>query len=213
MEPIDRCKYYRAATALRSNQRTMESWYTLYTKPNAERKVAGTLDERGIETFVPEVYDPNKSSQGGATPFFPCYLFIYADLNELASSQWQWTPGLRNIVACDGTPIPVSEQVIDLIRQSLVDFNSRAKNPRPQFSPGDVVRIRNGPFAELLALFEGQTTSAERVTVLLNFIGRLNRVRLDVKDLEKAPDGETFDGPERMRRTRGRGRRINYSPT
>jgi len=190
----------------------MESWYTLYTKPNAERKVAGTLDERGIETFVPEIYEPKKSSRSGPTPFFPCYLFIYADLNQLASSQWQWTPGLRNIVTFDGAPIPVSDQVIDLIRQSLAEYNQKAAKPQSKFSPGDVVRIKNGPFADLVALFERQTTSAERVTVLLNFLGRLNRVRLDVKDLEKAPDGVAVIQPERVRRTRGRGRRINKTP-
>jgi transcription elongation factor/antiterminator RfaH len=190
----------------------MESWYTLYTKPNAERKVAGTLDERGIETFVPEIYDPKKATNGGPTPFFPCYLFIYADLNQLASSQWQWTPGLRNIVAFDGAPVPVSEQVIDLIRQSLAEYNRNAAKPRPKFTPGDVVRIKSGPFADLVALFERQTTSAERVTVLLNFLGRLNRVRLDVKDLEKAPDGIAVIQPERVRRTRGRGRPIKRQP-
>lgn len=190
----------------------MESWYTLYTKPNAERKVAGTLDERGIETFVPEIYESKKASGSGPTPFFPCYLFIYADLSQLASSQWQWTPGLRNIVTFDGTPIPISDQVIDLIRQSLAEYNQKATKPQPKFSPGDVVRIKTGPFADLVALFEQQTTSAERVTVLLNFLGRLNRVRLDVNDLEKAPDGVAIIQPERTRRTRGRGRRINKAP-
>jgi transcription elongation factor/antiterminator RfaH len=190
----------------------MESWYTLYTKPNAERKVAGTLDERGIETFVPEIYDPKKSTNGSPIPFFPCYLFIYADLNQLASSQWQWTPGLRNIVAFDGAPIPVCDQVIDLIRQSLTEYNRNATRPQPKFAPGDVVRIKSGPFADLVALFERQTTSAERVTVLLNFLGHLNRVRLDVNDLEKAPDGIAVIQPERVRRTRGRGRQIKRQP-
>jgi transcriptional antiterminator RfaH len=189
----------------------MESWYTLYTKPNAERKVAVTLDERGIETFVPEFRDSQKSSNGKLTPFFPCYLFMFADLSELTASEWQWTPGLRNIVTFDGTPTPVSEQVIDLIRQTLADLNAGAGKPLQKFSPGDVVRIKNGPFADILALFEGQTTAAQRVTVLLNFLGRFNRVRLDINDLEKAPAGAEIEpAQERGRRTRGRGRRINY---
>jgi transcriptional antiterminator RfaH len=190
----------------------MESWYTLYTKPNAERKVAVTLDERGIETYVPEISNPKKSSNGRTTPFFPCYLFMYVDLNELTSSQWQWTPGLRNIVAFDGTPVPVSEQAIDLIRKTLAELNSGEEKPLQKFSPGDIVRIKNGPFADLLALFEGQTTAAERVTVLLNFLGSFSRVKLDVNNLEKAPAGVELSPPARIRRTRGRGRRINYLP-
>jgi transcription antitermination factor NusG len=189
----------------------MESWYTLYTKPNAEHKVAVTLDERGIETFVPEIFNPKKSYNGRPAPFFPCYLFMHVDLGELNSSQWQWTPGLRNIVAFDGMPVPVSEQAIDLIRQTLAELNNGEEQPLQKFSPGDIVRIKNGPFADLLALFEGQTTAAERVTVLLNFLGSFSRVRLGVDNLEKAPAGVQIDPPERMRRTRGRGRRINYS--
>jgi transcription antitermination factor NusG len=115
-------------------------------------------------------------------------------------------------VAFDGRPVPVSEQAIDLIRETLAEFNKSADKPLQKFSPGDIVRIKNGPFADLLALFEGQTTAAERVTVLLNFLGSFSRVRLGVQDLEKAPEGVQLDPPERMRRTRGRGRRINHAP-
>jgi transcriptional antiterminator RfaH len=189
----------------------MEHWYTLYTKPNVERRVAVALAEQDIETYVPEIWDPRKSTRGKLVPFFPCYLFMWVDLDMTASSQWQWTPGLRHIVAFDGVPVPVSDQVIDLIRRKLDELNHASVRPQQKFKPGEVVRITHGPFADLIALFDGPSTPAERVTVLLDFLGRFSRVRLSATDLEKAPTGVDVVPPKRPRRTRGRGRRISYS--
>jgi transcriptional antiterminator RfaH len=190
----------------------MENWYTLYTKPNVENRVAAFLDQHEIVTYVPETWDHRKSTRGKLVPFFPCYLFMRVDMDRTASSQWQWIPGLRHIVAFDGDPVPVSDQIIDLIRRKLDELNQAAKRPQQKFKPGEVVRITHGPFAELLALFDGPTTPAERVTVLLDFLGHFSRVRLDVADLEKVSGGIAIAPPKRPRRTRGRGRRIHYSP-
>jgi transcription elongation factor/antiterminator RfaH len=190
----------------------MENWYTLYTKPNVENRVAAFLDEHEIETYVPKIWDPRKSTKEKLVPFFPCYLFMRIDLDRTASSQWQWTPGLRHIVAFDGDPVPVSDQVIDLIRRKLDELNRDSGRPQQKFKPGEVVRITHGPFAELLALFDGPTTPAERVTVLLDFLGRFSRVRLNITDLEKVSERTEIAPPKRPRRTRGRGRWINYSP-
>jgi transcriptional antiterminator RfaH len=190
----------------------MEQWYTLYTKPNVEYRVATALNEQEIETYLPEIWDSGKTTQEKLVPFFPCYLFMRVDLGRLASSQWQWTPGLRHIVAFDGVPVPVSDEAIAIIRQKLDEANHDAGRPQQTFKPGEVVRITHGPFAELLALFDGPRTPAERVTVLLDFLGHFSRVQLSVTDLERAPPGIEIAPVKRPRRTRGRGRRINPSP-
>jgi hypothetical protein len=75
-----------------------------------------------------------------------------------------------------------------------------------------VVRITNGPFADMLALFEGPTKPVERVVVLLNFLGQASRVRLNATDLEVVTSSVEVKPPKRPRRTRGRGRPIRTPP-
>ncbi|NJN99132.1 MAG: hypothetical protein HC875_36085 [Anaerolineales bacterium] len=83
--------------------------------------------------------------------------------------------------------------------------------PRHSFKPGDTVRIKSGPFEDMLAQFDSPTTPAERVQVLLELLGRFCRVKVNVADLEKAdPQPEPIIA-KRPRRSRGRGRPINYT--
>ncbi len=132
-----------------------------------------------------------------------------ADLDTIAPSQWRWTPGLRYMVAFDNVPVPVNDEVIDIIQYKINELNMQAGQPKPKFVPGDVVRVTDGPFADLMAVFDGPKTPAERVTVFLNFLGRLTRVQLNTALLEKAPTGSEIVSAKRPRRTRGRGRYID----
>jgi transcriptional antiterminator RfaH len=186
----------------------MEQWYTLYTKPNAEYQVLTVLQKRGIETYLPEIESVKDRRRRDRKPFFPCYLFIKADLKAVSLSRVRWTPGLRHIVAFGERPVPLSDEVINLIRHKLGEINASGGRPPHTFRPGDTVRITDGPLQSMLAIFEGPTTPAERVRVLLTFLGHARRVSVPVADLDKAPSNAEVSMPKRPRRTRGRGRRI-----
>jgi transcription elongation factor/antiterminator RfaH len=164
----------------------MEEWYTLHSKPNAEYQVARALSRRGIETYVPEI-EAAKKRQGRARqgrthkPFFPCYLFMRVDLEQVGLSQIEWTPGLRRIVALDERPSPLPERAIELIRAKLEGINAVGGWAAPPFEPGETVRITDGPFKDLLAIFEGPCSPARRVQVLLNFLGQVSRAHVAVR--------------------------------
>jgi transcriptional antiterminator RfaH len=186
----------------------MEQWYTLYTKPNAEYRAATALQKRGIQAYLPEI-ESLKTRQGRVRrPFFPCYLFARVDLEAVGLSRVQWTPGLRRIVAFDNWPVPLPDEVINLIQRKLDGINAVGGWSAHTFQPGDSVRITDGPLQGMLAIFEGPTTPAERVRVLLNILGHASRVHVPVADLEKAIATAETPMLVRSRRTRGRGRRI-----
>jgi transcriptional antiterminator RfaH len=192
----------------------MEHWYVLHSKPNAEYQVVGALQGRGIQTYLPEIETSKARPRRKRRPFFPCYLFVKTDFREMGLSQLRWIPGLRRIVAFDDQPMPVSDEVIDLIRDKLEDVNSTGGWPTHTFQPGDAVRITQGPLQGMLAVFEKPTTPAERVQVLLNFLGQASRLWLPSADLEKVPEAtqsRTANPARCSRRTRGGGRRIRSS--
>lgn len=186
----------------------MEKWYTLHTKPNAEYQLAAALRERYIHTYLPELIDPEGGSGQVSKPFFPCYLFSQIDFETTELSQILWTPGLRRIVSFDEQPTPVPDEIIELIQKKLSEFAVAGGRVAPPFNPGDTVRITDGPFQDMLAIFEGPCTPAERVQVLLDILGRASRVQLNLTQLEEVTAAAPEPLPERRRRTRGKGRRI-----
>jgi transcription elongation factor/antiterminator RfaH len=190
---------------------TLRKWYALYTKPNLETRVAHLLSEQEIETYLPQLEIRKGSAAPRLTPFFPCYLFAHMDLESTPASRWQWTPGLRAVVAFDGSPAVVPEPVIELLRTQLVELESTQRSNRSGFQPGDAVRVTHGPLVDLVGLFERETTSSERVCVLLNYLGRAFRVHLNAAELEKTAAPSTEER-QRHRRTRGCGRRILPPP-
>lgn len=189
----------------------MKEWYTVHTKPNAETRVAAALQQRGITTFLPQVWRKTPSRDYRQQPFFPCYLFINVDLAETGLAAVQWTPGLRRLVSFNDRPTPLAAEVIELIRHRAEALGATGGLPGHTFKPGDTVRITAGPFKDMLAVFDSSNTPAERVQVLLTLLGRASRYQLDVSDLARAsgqpPEPEPVQ-PKRPRRTRGKGRRI-----
>lgn len=149
----------------------MKQWYTLHTKPNSEYQVVTALQQRQLQVYLPEI----KVSKAGAScqrkPFFPCYLFAKVDFELVSLSQMQWTPGLRRIVTFDERPVPLPNEVIELLRNNLSRIDRNNGRPTPSFKQGDPVRITEGPFRDMLAIFDGPSTPAQRVQVLLQILG------------------------------------------
>ena len=186
----------------------MKQWYTIHTKPKAEYQVATALQRRGIQTYLPELESPQARQERMTKPFFPCYLFARIDFEVTGLSQVQWTPGLRRIVAFGDRPVPLSDEMIDLIRRRLDGVGGRPMVH--DLHRGDKVRITDGPLQGMLAIFEGPSTPSERVQVLLTFLGQLSRVHVSAADLHKVSTVAQAPVLKRPRRTRGQGRRIKY---
>lgn len=179
----------------------------MHTKLRAERKVALALERRGIELFLPERRSVSKGEPEKTSAFFPGYLFMRVDLVRENHSQWRWEPGVRYLVAYGDQPVPLPDEVIHLLRHRLAAGEEQAKY---QFKKGDIVRIKAGPFADILAVFEGTLSAEQRVAVLLEFMGRLSRVQVEIDNLEPVSAATQVSAPKRRRGTRGRGRRIKY---
>ncbi len=183
----------------------MEAWYVLYTKPRQEETVAGQLG-RQVEVFLPQYTERQRGQPPRKKPLFPCYLFVRTDLEALGISALQWVPGVRHLVAFGGVPARVPEAAIALIRRQLAQIEAQGGFPRVRFRPGERVRVREGPLAGLEAIFEGPAGPAERVRILIRFLGECNRAVVPLEILEALPPR-----PHPPRRTRGRGRWIRFA--
>lgn len=187
----------------------MERWYAVHTKRNQERRVAETLARHEISVFLPLIPHPDQSA-GKKVVFFPRYFFIHLDYARANPLIWRWTPGFLHIISAGDRPIPIADEVIAMLAHRLESLAGQgsAHKLRLAFSEGDLVRIKRGPFRDLVGIFEGPNDPEQRVHVLLKTINRSMRVRISADDLEKAEVEDERKTGKAPRRTRGRGRRI-----
>ena len=104
---------------------------------------------------------------------------------------------MKHVVSFGERPAIVPDEIIALVRKRLAAIEAAGgrfdrlttKLPGHGFQPGDRVRIRSGPFADFEAVFEQALKPAERAWVLIDFLGRMSKVRVAVEDLEPAGTG------------------------
>jgi len=144
-----------------------------------------------------------------ATPLFPGYLFVMLDLREVGPTRINQTPGVLRILSFGGEPQQVPKVVISAIKEQLQALNANGGPRTHNFRSGDNVVMQSGPFRGLQAVFVGPATPSARVKILLELLGRINEVKVDIEALTS-----THDAPTRhnQRLTRGKGRRIKTAP-
>lgn len=160
----------------------MIAWHPLFTKPRMERRVAETLQGRGVPVFLPLLRYHGKRGHLLERPFFPRYLFARMDLEVSGLDSVQWTPGLTHVVSFDGQPARLPDQTLEYLRARLERLDGDAFLA---LKPGEPVRVTRGPFADMEAVFDGRLNGERRVAVLLRILGRQTRVSLDAGDVER----------------------------
>lgn len=182
----------------------MGSWYVMHTKPRLEMLVASLLEQHWrLLVYLPEVTQ-QRAGRSHLSPLFPGYLFVQADLGQTPASALNSLPGAIRLVAFDGRPQPVPEAAMARLCQQVEALNAAGGIPNHPFRPGDTVQLASGPLQGLEAVFLGPMRAAQRVRVLLRFLGQLREVEVAVEALEPTPQASVA----RQRRTRGKGRRI-----
>jgi transcriptional antiterminator RfaH len=155
-------------------------WYVVQTHPHAEHKAVMHLARQGFVTYLPRYLKRRRHARRTETvaaPLFPRYLFVAVDT---ASQRWrciQSTIGVMQIVSNRGAPAPLDQGVIDGLKQREQD-GFIVFEQRPRFQPGEKIRVVEGVFLANLGLYQGATDS-DRVTILLDLLGRKVRVVLD----------------------------------
>jgi len=169
----------------------MECWYALYTKPKKEHQVDSLLREQGIETYLPTVRRKvRRRDRPERVIYFPCYLFARLDFQVVPRSSITWMPGIQRIVSLGDHPAVVADEIVELLRDRLEDVEQVGYG---RFKPGDRVRITSGPLRDLEAVFERPLSSAERVRILLDVVGRMMPVEIAYTQIKPLSKGEEQD--------------------
>ena len=153
------------------NQIASQSWYVIQTKPSNEHRVETNLSNQEIEVFLPllETFQyTNGKMIPKIKPLFPNYLFARLDI-DLHYYKVKWTRGVSKILGVGSEPIPISERVVQTIKERMGDNN--LVKLEDGLERGNLVQFTSGPFKDLMGVFDKRMSDGKRVRVLLGLIG------------------------------------------
>jgi transcription antitermination factor NusG len=165
-----------------------EQWYALRSKPRKEDVLWRQVLSRNIETFYPRLrVNPVNPRSRKLRPYFPGYLFVKADLEELGRSVFQWMPHSMGLITFGGEPATVPPHLIEALRKRVEEINIAGGEVFDGLQSGDAVRISEGPFKGYEAIFDARLPGNERVRVLLELLGTQRQVpiELNASDIQR----------------------------
>lgn len=162
-------------------------WHVLRSKPNKEMALWREACGREVEAYYPQVFvRPVNPRANCARPYFPGYLFVHADLEQVGISTLQWMPYSLGLICFGDEPAIVPDALIHVIRGRVEEINTIGRECRDVPKPGETVIIRGGLFDGYQAIFDAKLLGKERVRVLLGFLqSSQKRVELPATSIER----------------------------
>ena len=156
-------------------------WYVIRSKPRKEDVVWRQVHGGGFEAFYPRIrVNPVNPRARKLRPYFPGYLFVRVDIEEVGMSTFQWMPHSFGLVNFGGEPAIVPENLIHSLRKRVDEINAAGGELFDGLHPGEVVIISDGPFKGYEAIFYARVAGSERVRVLLELLGNQRQVPLEL---------------------------------
>jgi transcriptional antiterminator RfaH len=185
--------YFRLPWRARRDRLTLsdgERWYLVQSIARREANAEFQLCAQDFRVFLPSFTKTVRHARNFRlvrAPVFTGYLFVILDLER---DQWRsinGTLGVSRVVMSDGRPSPVPAGLVE----SMLDRTDAAGETSLTygFQSGDAVRLLGGPFDQLLGTLD-RLDAGGRVRVLLEIMGGIVPVMLDLEALEPASRGQ-----------------------
>ena len=172
-------------------------WYVVHVYSGMEKSVHRALIERieraGLQTSFGQILVPSeevvevKGGQKSITErrIFPGYVLVEMDLTD---ETWHLVKNTNRVTGFLGgsgnRPTPISEKEVAKI---LSQMEEGVEKPRPKilFEVGEMVRVKEGPFADFNGNVEEVNYEKSKVRVSVTIFGRATPVELDFSQVEK----------------------------
>ena len=162
-------------------------WFCVRTQTKREHIAAGHLREvEGVEVFCPRLRYRKATRRGKiwwVEPLFPGYLLAKFNLHEMERAV-TFCQGIRGLVRF-GSEIPAVppafvESLRNEVRNRAADGEEELFSVSPVIEAGDEVEIAHGPLQGMRGTIVSVAPAAERVKILLDFLGQPQAVDVDL---------------------------------
>lgn len=174
-----------------------KQWYVVHAYSGYENFVMREITSRSIQfnlenkigkVVVPseEVVEMRSGQKRKSTrKFFPGYVLVNMIMDD---QTWHMVREIPRVLGFIGgtsqTPTPITNKEAQAIMQRVEEGVTK---PRPKilFEPGEVVRVKEGPFVDFNGVVEEVNYEKNRLRVAVLIFGRSTPVELEFSQVEK----------------------------
>ncbi len=178
---------------------TKPRWYIVQTYVGFEDAVKRTLEQKiqnvNLSSKVLEIYVPTKkvikinkkgTRQEKLEKVYPGYLYMKTLLDKEVGYLIQNTQYVSRIAGTGDFAVPLEEGYVEKIKEKLQKESEASTNTQAvSFNLGDLVKVADGPFKDMIGKVSGLDPTNSRVNVLLTIFDRETNVELDVLEVKK----------------------------
>lgn len=170
-------------------------WYVVQVASSSEHYVQKALqariEQKGMDDYFDEIMVPEEqvmTVKGGektsaSRKFFPSYVLVKMGVTDETWHLVKSTPRVKGFIGGE-KPSPISNTEAEKILNRVQEGAEKPK-PRVLFEVGEVVRIREGPFADFNGVVEEVNYEKNRLRVSVLIFGRSTPVDLEFSQVEK----------------------------
>ncbi len=162
-----------------------DAWFVVYTKPRQELIALENLARQHFEAYCPNVAITRRRKSQLVSliePYFPRYIFLRFNLQSDNWAPVRCTRGVSGLVRFGGVPRQVPHRLIKALKANENAQQLQRFVPK-SWKQGEAVEIEQGPFAGYRCIFQAER-STDRVTVLMDIVGKQTRATLLKQDLQ-----------------------------
>ena len=165
-------------------------WYVIHTNPRQEDRSHNNLKAWQVETLAPKIKERRVNQFTGKStfftkPLFSRYIFARFKVSELLQKV-RFTRGVQGVVSFGNAPVPVEDEVIELIRSRIGEDGFVQTND--ELKRGDEVVITAGPLRNFVGIFERELADTDRVMLLLKTVTYQAHIKIGRELIEKVND-------------------------
>lgn len=169
-------------------------WYAIQTHSGSELTVKRALEklademknDKIAEVLVPteDLIEIKKGKKNIVEkPLYPAYAFAKIDLDTALWHRIQSMPKVGRFIGESKKPTPLSKKDIDAILDKVQ--NRAAAKPKVSFDEGEMVRIKEGPFANFNGIVEDFEMSSGLLKLNVSIFGRNTPVEISYTQVER----------------------------
>ena len=172
-------------------------WYIVHAYSGMEKAVERNITERiaqsGMQSKFARILVPTeevveiKNGQRKTTErrLFPGYVFVEMIMDD---ESWHLVKHTNKVTGFVGgaknRPAPISEAEVQKIVSQMQEGSEKPRH-KIEFLPGELVRVKEGPFTDFNGSVEEVNYEKSKVRVSVTIFGRATPVELEFSQIEK----------------------------
>lgn len=174
-----------------------KQWYVVHAYSGYEnfvmREIISRAKHHNLEDRIAEVIVPSEEvvemrsgqKRKSMRKFFPGYVLVHMVMDD---QTWHMIRAIPRVLGFIGgtsqTPTPITDKEAHAIIQRVEEGVTKPR-PKTLFEPGEVVRVKEGPFVDFNGVVEEVNYEKSRLRVAVLIFGQSTPVELEFSQVEK----------------------------